>query len=342
MARRALPLFAAAVLVASAGCSHTASTSASPTAPASGLVAASPSPSVSEPRAASPDASAVGLLAASPDASAVGLLAAYAKTLDAGPTHFIATRTGGPSDPSTYVGVEDFGHNAAEYVQDSSGLPTARLAIAGVTYTCNPRGPTTIVFTPGYCDASSPWLLYAGPSATDPAKLLRQVLVGEVGASGWISSADPVRNLGQASIRGVAVTGYAFNLNAAAMNGALQSAPIPAHDANAVVHVWLDATGLVREFRLDFVMTVPGLGSPVASDNNGLPADVTPLPNPSLAAQQQAMKVALPAADRDVAPPAGFDQLSVSTTVQLWDFGAAAPIQAPPSAAVKTQTLTRG
>jgi hypothetical protein len=272
------------------------------------------------------------------DTSGPGLLAAYVKTVQAGPTHFIATETGVPYGPRTYTGVEDLAHNAAEYILDGGGEPAADLGIAGVTYLCTPRGSTTIIFVPGYCDASKPWLLLP-PSAdvTDAATSLNQVLMGRLQIAGWSPSAQTVRHLGKTTVRGAAVTGYAFDLDGAALDAALQNASLPQHDISAAVHVWVDASGLVREFKLDFQSTLPGIASPPPPTGSGLYGElITPPANPSLAAEQSAMASARPAADRtpDVPTPTSLNQLTRSTTVQLWDIGTAPLVQAPPIEAV--------
>ncbi len=269
------------------------------------------------------------------DVSASGLLADYVKTLQAGPTHFIATMTGGVGGPLTYVGAEDLAHNSAEWVFDF-GAPAVWLVVGGDDYQCIPHGGKAIVFAPGYCDASTPWMLY--PPAIqyglgDLIDGLHQALTGRLILTASMASASSVRRLGKASIRGVNATGYAFNLDTAAADLALASAAIPQHDVIVVVHVWIDAAGLVREFRLDMQTTVPGLPSapPPATDG---PDEI--IPNPSLTAERAVMRAALPTADRTPDMPSinGPGQLTWSTTTQLWDIGTAPPIEAPPSQAV--------
>jgi len=274
------------------------------------------------------------------DKSAAELIAAFAKTLDAGPTHFMVMTTGSPYGPTTSVGVEDLAHSSTEYVEDLGGAPGAWIVVDGDTYGCTPHGPTTVTFAPGYCDASMPWsLLDPKLAPLNIVSNLRQTLTGRLPLAGWTSSSGGiVRSLGKAVIRGVAVSGYAFNFDSATANVALPSTPLPERDVNGAVHVWLDSVGLVREFRFDLQSIVPGLGSPPSTANDGLPADIPALANPSLDAQRSEMNSARPAADRTpaVASPYASGQLTYSTTVQLWDIGTAPAVQAPPPAAVRS------
>jgi hypothetical protein len=272
------------------------------------------------------------------DVSPSGLLADYARTLQAGPTHFIATMTGGPYGRLTYVGAEDLAHSAAEWVFDV-GVPGVWLVVDGDDYGCTPHGGKAIVFAPGYCDASTPWTLYPPPVQSGLGDLiggLHQALTGRLVLTASMSSASDVRRLGKASIRGVNTTGYAFNLDTAAADAVLASAAVPQHDVIVAVHVWIDAVGLVREFRLDMQTTVPGIPSAPPPATDGPDAEI--IPNPSLVAERAVMNAAVPTADRTPEVPTinGPGQLTWSTTTQLWDIRTAPPIEAPPPDAVRS------
>jgi len=300
--RWAMPVLAIGVLLASAGCdARTSSTAVS-------------------------------------DKSAAELIAAFSKTLDAGPTHFMMMTTGAPYSQTTSVGVEDLAHSSTEYVEDIGAAPAVWLVADGDTYECSPHGPTTVVFAPGYCDASAPWvLLDPKHPPINIISLLKLTLTGRLPLTGWTSSSGgTVRSLGKAVIRGVAVSGYSFGFDSATTDVAFSSGPVPGHDADGVVHMWLDSAGLVREFRFDLQSVVPGLGSPPSTANNGLPADIPALANPSLDAQRSEMNSERPAADRTpaVSSPYASGQLTASTTVQLWDIGSAPAVQAPPPEAL--------
>jgi hypothetical protein len=271
------------------------------------------------------------------DVTAKGLLAAYAKTLQAGPSHFMATVDSSQLGLTTFVGVEDLAHNAVAFVDDNEGAPGAMIGIGTDFYMCTPHGGKVITFAPGYCDAATRWLYAPLDKNFTQAKWLTRQLTGN-GLAGWTPIEATLRSLGRVSIRGVAVTGYAFNLDTEAANAALRSAPGQFSDTDAVAHVWIDNAGLVREFKADVLVAAPGLGSPPPihhGDYLGIPS----VPNPSLAAQQAAMSSSVPIADsRLEVPAAGVDQLTQSTTVQIWDVGTAPSIAAPPPEAVYTPT----
>lgn len=272
------------------------------------------------------------------DKSAAELIAAFATTLYAGPTHFMMMTTGAPYSQTTSVGVEDLAHSSAEYVQDIGPAPGVWLVADGYTYECTPHGPTTVVFAPGYCDASAPWvLLDPKHPPLNVISLLKLTLTGRLPLTGWTSSSGgTVHSLGKAVIRGVAVSGYSFDFDTATTDVVFPSGPVPGHNANGAVHMWLDSAGLVREFRFDIQSIVPGLGSPPSTANDGLPADIPVLADPSLDAQRSEMNSERPAADRTpaVASPYAAGQLTASTTVQLWDIGTAPAVQAPPPEAL--------
>jgi hypothetical protein len=131
------------------------------------------------------------------DKSAAELIAAFAKTLDAGPTHFMVMTTGSPDSQTASVGVEDLAHSSTEYVADLGGAAGAWIVVGGDTYECTPHGPNTVVFAPGYCDASTPWLLLdQKPVPLDIIAILKQTLTGRLPLAGWTpSSGGTVRSL---------------------------------------------------------------------------------------------------------------------------------------------------
>jgi hypothetical protein len=222
-------------------------------------------------------------------------------------------------------GIEDLAHNAAVYSVGNGHTVFATMSVGDAIFQCF-MGPGQTTW-PGsqYCDASNPWsVLPAKAVSVDAVTLLKHDLPTFPSAAVAPYTGTVLHSLGTATIRGVAVTGFYWEVDK-------PSTISPSAMDRGRVEFWVDSHQFVREYQL-----TERLNGQMSDDASDYVAWVSTLSvNPSFAAVKQQLEDSVPGG---LASPTSSvpGVVTMTTTVQLWGFGTTPAIVIPTGAAVES------